>query len=53
MKGPHETINNDYEKKIEVNPPKLTDSSDYQNSRYGRIISKSLLDKLNRGKFNI
>lgn len=50
MKGPKETINNDREKWLEENPPKLTDSSDYQNSRYGRTISQALLDKLRRGK---
>lgn len=49
MKGPKETINNDREKILEENPPKLTDSSEYVNSRYGRTISKSLLDKLSRG----
>ena len=51
MKGPKETLNNDREKVLEQNPPKLTDSSEYQNSRYGRTISKSLLEKLSRGKY--
>ena len=51
--GPRETINNDYNAEVALNPKKLTDSSEYKNSLYGRNISEALLKKLNGGLFQI
>jgi len=53
VKGPRETINNDYNAEVALNPKKLTDSSEYKNSLYGRNISEALLKKLNGEKIDM
>jgi len=42
-------MNIDYNDQLARSPKKLTESSEYKNSLYGRNVSEELLDRLTRG----